>query len=130
MPNFTISEILTIMLVILIVFGPQRLPEMAQKTGQLVRRARTIVNDLRREFAGEWEEVAQPLKEVRDEMIGAQEDVKSSMTSLSEDVAQAKAELEAEVARAKEELDQDVAETGQDREDTIAERPDEGEDGT
>lgn len=124
MPNFTISEILTIMLVILVVFGPQRLPEMAQKAGQLVRRARSLVDDLRSEFGSEWDEVAQPLKDVRQEMMGVKSEVESSMTSLSDDVAKAKAELEADMAKAKEEIEGEVAETSKKLEETISEQPD------
>jgi sec-independent protein translocase protein TatB len=97
MPNFTLSEILTIMLVILVVFGPNRLPEMAQKAGQLVRRSRQIINDLRREFEGEWREVAEPLQDVRQEVMGIKDDVQSSLKSVNEDVARAKRELEAEM---------------------------------
>ncbi len=121
MPNFTISEILTIMLVILVVFGPHRLPEMAQKTGQLIRKARTIVNDLRQEFAGEWDEVAQPLKDVREEMMGMKDEVETSMTSLSDDVAKAKEELEAQMAETKKDIEEQVAETNKQLEDTLAE---------
>lgn len=120
MPNFTISEILTIMLVILVVFGPNRLPEMAQKAGQLVRRARSVVNDLKQEFEGEWQEVSQPLKDVRQEMMGMKDEVETSMTSLSDDVAKAKAELEADIAKAKEEIESDVSDTGKKLEDTVS----------
>ena len=94
MPNFTLSEIITIMLVILIVFGPHRLPEMARKAGELVRKGRTMANDLRREFEGEFSDVAQPLKEVREELRGVQQDVGTSIGSLSDEVAQAKQEIE------------------------------------
>lgn len=120
MPNFTISEILTIMLVILIVFGPHRLPEMAKKAGQLVRRARSVVNDLRQEFEGEWQEVSQPLKDVREEMMGMKDEVESSMTSLSDDVAQAKAELEADFAETKDEVERSVGETSRQLEETVS----------
>lgn len=99
MPNFTLSEILTIALVILIVFGPQRLPEMARKTGQAVRKARQMATDLRREFEGEFQDVAQPLKEVRDELKGVGQDVGSSLHSLSDEVARAKQDVNAELAR-------------------------------
>jgi len=119
MPNFTISEILTIMLVILIVFGPNRLPEMAQKAGQLVRRARTIVNDLKQEFDGEWQEVSKPLQDVREEVMGVKSEVDSSMAALNEDVAKAKEELEAEIAKAKEEAEGQVAEVNKDLEETL-----------
>lgn len=98
MGNFSLSEILVIALVILVVFGPERLPEMAKKAGELVRKGRTIVTDLRREFDAEWSDVAQPLKDVRDEVRGVKADLDSSMRSLDEDIARAKRELDAQVA--------------------------------
>ncbi|MCP3998669.1 MAG: hypothetical protein GY722_26905 [bacterium] len=127
MPNFTISEILTIMLVILVVFGPQRLPEMAQKAGQLVRKARTLVNDLKGEFEGEWQEVAQPLKDVRNEIQGVKSEVESSITELNDDVAKAKQELEADMAEAKEGIEAEVAEANRQLEETMSESGDDSE---
>ncbi len=111
MANFSLSEILTIMLIILIVFGPDRLPEMAKKAGELVRKGRAMVTDLRHEFEGEWNEVSQPLKEVRQEILGVKSEVESSMASLNDDIAKAKKELEAQVAEAKHEIEEQVAET-------------------
>ena len=109
MPNFTLSEILTIALVILIVFGPQRLPEIARKTGQAVRKARQMAGDLRREFEGEFREVAEPLREVRDELKGVGQEVGSSLDSLSDEVAQAKKEVDAQLAEAGGEAQETVA---------------------
>ncbi len=109
MPNFTLSEILTIALVILIVFGPQRLPEMARKAGGLVRRVRTMANDLRREFAGEFEDIAQPLRDVGTELKGVQQDMGASFDSLSDEVRRAKAEVEGELAATDEDLKDVVA---------------------
>jgi len=97
MPNFTLSEILTIAVVILIVFGPQRLPEMAQKAGALIRRGRTIINDLRKEFDLEIREVTEPLKEVQAELKGVRDDMSSSVSSLTDEVQQAKREVEAQL---------------------------------
>lgn len=104
MPNFTLSEILTIMLVILIVFGPQRLPEMARKAGELVRKARGMANDLRRELEGEFGDVTQPLKEVRDELKGVQQDMGQSLESLNDEVAKAKQEIEGRLVETNEEV--------------------------
>ena len=125
MPNFTISEILTILLVILVVFGPQRLPEMAQKAGQLVRRARDIIGDLRQEFEGEWQEVAQPLRDVRTEVMGVKDDVESSMRGLGDDVAKAKRELEDEMEKTREEIAEPIAETNRQLEETLPDLDDE-----
>ena len=124
MPNFTISEILTIMLVILVVFGPHRLPEMAQKAGQLVRKARTLVDDLKGEFEGEWQEVAQPLKDVREELQGVKSAMESSIAELNDDVAKAKQELEAEMAEVKKGIEEEVADVNRQLEETIAEPED------
>ncbi len=115
------------MLVILVVFGPQRLPEMAQKAGQLVRKARILVNDLKGEFEGEWQEVAQPLKDVRNEIQGVKSEVESSITELNDDVAKAKQELEAEMAEAKEGIEAEVAEANRQLEETMSESGDDSE---
>ncbi len=111
MPNFTISEIITIALVILIVFGPERLPEMAQKAGQLVRKSRSLITDLRREFEGEWQEVAEPLKQISKEVTGIKDEMGESLASLTDDVAKAKKELEEQMAETKQEVERQIAET-------------------
>lgn len=110
MPNFTLSEIVTIALIILIVFGPERLPEMARKAGQLVRKTREMVSGLRQDFEGELGDVAQPLRDARREILGMKAEVESSMASLNEDIAKAKAEMEAQVAETENELKKTLAE--------------------
>jgi len=114
MPNFTLSEILTIALVILIVFGPQRLPEMAQKAGQWVRKGRTMITDLRQEFEGEWGEVTQPLKEVTMEVKGIKDDMGTSLASLTDDVTQAKKDLEEKLAETTKETNDEATGPKQD----------------
>ena len=131
MPNFTLSEIVTVALVILIVFGPQRLPEMAQKAGQLVRKSRLIISDLRREFEGEWSEVSEPLKEVRREVDGIKEEMGSSLRSLSDDVNKAKEEIETQLAETKKKLEDQISETSaadSDEQPASGEAPSEQED--
>lgn len=48
-----IWEILIILVVILVVFGPRRLPEMAKGIGQSVREFRKGIRDMRDEFHDE-----------------------------------------------------------------------------
>jgi len=48
--DVSFSEILMIMVVALLVFGPDRLPEMARKVGKIMGQLRRHSNDLRREF--------------------------------------------------------------------------------
>lgn len=108
MPNFTLSEIATIALVILIVFGPHRLPEMARKTGNLIRKVRTMATDLRQEFEGEFQDVTQPLKDVSNELKGVQQDMGGTLTSLSDEVAQAKKEVEGQLSETNAQVDEVV----------------------
>jgi len=94
MGNFSLSEIVTILLIILIVFGPNRLPEMARKTGELIRKARETAAGLRREFESEFHEITEPLKEVGEEIKGVKSDMKASARSWSEDLRKAKDDVE------------------------------------
>jgi sec-independent protein translocase protein TatB len=111
MGNFSLSEIVVIVLLILVIFGPDRLPELARKTGQFVRKARGMVDDLRDEYGGEWEEVTKPIQDVRRELMGMKTDIESSMASLNDDIARAKKDLEEQLAETKHELEAKVGET-------------------
>lgn len=114
MPNFTLSEIITIILVILVVFGPHRLPEIARKAGTLVSKGRAIVNDLRSEFEGELREVTEPLKQVTEELKGARRDMQSSLKSITDDVRKAKEDVAGELEEAKKDAAGEPAETTED----------------
>ncbi len=46
------GEILVILLVTLIVFGPQRLPEIARQVGKAMREVRKMQDSLRQEISG------------------------------------------------------------------------------
>jgi len=43
--NLDWSEILVLLVIAVIIFGPEKLPELARKTGRIVRYLRTIAND-------------------------------------------------------------------------------------
>ncbi len=87
--NLTLSEIVTIAVVILIVFGPQRLPEMARRAGEMLAKVRTAANTLRSEFTQEFEEAAKPLKDIeaelkatKDELKGVKQEMQASLPDL------------------------------------------------
>ena len=88
MGNFTFSEIITIIIVILIVFGPQRLPEIARKAGALASKARSAVDSIRTELDAEYGEVIQPLREARDEMRTAGNEVRGQITAFGKELEQ------------------------------------------
>ena len=61
-------NLLLILGVLLIVFGPDRLPEMAARAGKLVRELRAYAADVTGEFSGEIAEIQQHFTGVQDEV--------------------------------------------------------------
>lgn len=59
------AEIITIVAVALIVFGPKRLPEISRKAGSVLREIRATASDLRQGFEREYEDTVESLGEVR-----------------------------------------------------------------
>lgn len=53
---FGIWELLIILVVVLVVFGPSRLPQMAKGIGQSVREFRKGIKDMKDEFVSEANE--------------------------------------------------------------------------
>jgi TatA/E family protein of Tat protein translocase len=82
MGSFSISEILTILVVILVIFGPNRLPEFARKTGQLIAQARKAVASFTAEFEGEYGDAVNPIRDITDELGGIKQDLTRTVTNL------------------------------------------------
>lgn len=93
MGNFTFSEIFTIIVVILIVFGPNRLPELARKAGTLAARARGAMDSLKSELDAEYGEALAPLREARNELRSAGADLKGQVSAIEKEVASAGQDL-------------------------------------
>ena len=86
MGNFTASEILTVIVVILIVFGPNRLPELARKAGSLAASARRAMDSLKGEINAEYGDVIAPLRDARDELKSAGSDLKGQVAEIGKEV--------------------------------------------
>jgi sec-independent protein translocase protein TatB len=59
------AELLTIAIVVLVVFGPQRLPELSRKAGRALRELKNAADELRRGIEAEAGYMDDELSEVR-----------------------------------------------------------------
>ena len=121
MGNFTLSEILTIVLVILIVFGPKRLPDLARRAGQWVTKARQAALAMRAEFMTEYKDAVQPLVDVRDELKSTQDVLRDDFKAISDDVTSTKAELQGDFKAISDEIKSTASEPKDESDDVSSE---------
>ena len=76
------SELLIIMVVAMVVFGPHRLPTMARKAGRMMAEFRVAARELREGIEKELavEEMREAAKEVLDSTKGASQDLRQSLS--------------------------------------------------
>lgn len=84
MGSFSLLEIVTIALVVLIVFGPDRLPELARKAGELIARARNATRSVTSALEQEYGEAMEPIKGLREEIEGVRSDLTKAITSIGD----------------------------------------------
>ncbi len=80
MGSLQLGELLTILVVVLIIFGPDKLPELARRAGTMVRKVRETSAALRDELGSEYDETLSTLKDVRREIKAVRDDVTSTAT--------------------------------------------------
>ena len=80
MGSLQLGELLTILVVVLIIFGPDKLPELARRAGTMVRKVRETSAALRTEMGSEYDETLSTLKDVRRELKAVRDDVTSTAT--------------------------------------------------
>lgn len=76
--SISFTELITILLIALIVFGPQRLPELARKAGEWAREIRRVAGEFRRGLDQEIGDLKQPFQEVKDDLEKARGDLKAA----------------------------------------------------
>jgi sec-independent protein translocase protein TatA len=83
-PNLGMSELVLILVIAMVVFGPKKLPEMGKALGR-------TMNEFRRASAAsfnDFEEVSNEVKQVKEEVVQAANAVKENITQ--DNIAKAK----------------------------------------
>jgi len=84
MGSFTFSEILMILVVILVVFGPKRLPELARRAGELVAKTRDATRSVTQALEHEYGDQAQPFRDLKDQFDGVRDDLRGATASITD----------------------------------------------
>ncbi|MFO7699888.1 MAG: twin-arginine translocase TatA/TatE family subunit, partial [Acidimicrobiia bacterium] len=77
------GEILTIVVIILIVFGPNRLPEFARRVGEFLAKARSMTREFSRAVQAEYGDDAKPLTDVMKEFDGVRKDLSDAVGAVT-----------------------------------------------
>lgn len=83
MGSLSFSEIFTILVIILIIFGPKRLPEFARKVGEFIAWGRRSMQEFTATVQREMGDDAQPLIDLQTEIRGAQGDFSNAVKAVS-----------------------------------------------
>jgi sec-independent protein translocase protein TatB len=87
-------NLLLILGVLLIVFGPDRLPEMAARAGKLVRELRSYASDVTSEFSGEIAEIQNQFNGVHEDFRSFGNDLQQTSSGVSDTIRDATAGLD------------------------------------
>lgn len=79
MPDVSLTEFAIIAVVVLIVFGPKRLPELSRKAGEWARELRKISREFRRGIEREVAVINEPLQEIKDDLKGPLDEIKQDL---------------------------------------------------
>lgn len=91
------GEILVIVLVALIVFGPHRLPEITRKAAEWLGKAREMTRAVTDTIDAEYGDVTTPIKDLKgeyDATMGEMKGIASSVTDMSFDAPESKKKTE------------------------------------
>lgn len=80
------GELLIIIIVVFLVFGPQKMPEIARKIGRAINEMKKASNDLTREFR-------QETSGIRDEIRNAQNNVRDEINNVNREITQTRARV-------------------------------------
>jgi Sec-independent protein translocase protein TatA len=97
MGSVGLGEIVIIAAIVLIIFGPDRLPEIARKGAELIRKSRAATTELTSSLRDEYGDVIAPLNEVRQELKSVRRDLTAAATSIADETSSLAKDLEATI---------------------------------
>jgi Tat protein translocase TatB subunit len=74
--NVGLGEMVMIIVIALLVFGPERLPEVARRAARFVNEVRKVASDVQRTFLDETQEIRMPLEEIKKDINSVREPLK------------------------------------------------------
>ena len=95
-----IPELLMVLLLAAIIFGPGRLPEFAGQFGRAVRELREYARDFRDEYLTDFEEIREEMVEVRLDLEETDQDIRRDLELTGEELRMAARDAEAATAEA------------------------------
>ena len=90
-----IPEILVVLLLAAVIFGPGRLPEFAAQFGRAIRELREYARDFRDEYLVDFEEMREEYIEVRHELSETDQSIRADLEAAEQDIRLAARDAEA-----------------------------------
>ncbi len=81
-----IPELLMVLLLAAIIFGPGRLPEFAGQFGRAVRELREYARDFRDEYLTDFEEIREEMVEVRMDLEATEGDIRTDLAETGDEL--------------------------------------------
>lgn len=75
MGDFSFSEMLVIVLLIIVLFGPKKIPQIARELGQGIRKMRAAMEDIKTEI---MKETDNPVSEIKKEIAQVKQSVQDA----------------------------------------------------
>jgi TatA/E family protein of Tat protein translocase len=92
-----VLEVVAVLLLIAIVFGPHRLPEIAGQFGRAIRDLREYARDFRDEYLTDFEEIKEEYLEVRHDLEQTDKELRAELKQIDAEVRLAAAEVKGAV---------------------------------